>query len=130
MWRDALPVNRGVEHTAHVGTRDGAALHADADETTRELVHDHEYPVAPQHDGPEPKEIHAPPAVSGVAEERQPRGPGSASSGTIVFRQHPVHHVLVDVDAKRMRDDVRNPRTAESRIARLELDDGLNRGAA
>jgi hypothetical protein len=51
MSRYALPVNRGVEHTANVGTRDGAALHADADETTRELVHDHQYPVAPQHDG-------------------------------------------------------------------------------
>src|SRR6476620_2615700 len=110
MSRYALPVNRGVEHAAHVGTRDGAALHADADETTRELVHDHEYPVAPQHNGLAAKEIHAPQAVSGVADEREPRGPGSAWSGTVVFRQHSVHHVLVDVDAKRLRDDVRYPR--------------------
>src|SRR6267143_6132985 len=108
MSRYAPPVNRGVEHPANVGTCDGAALHADPDETTRELVQDHEYPVAPQHDGLASKEIHAPQAISGVADERQPRGPRSAWSGTIVLRQHPVHHVLVDADAERLRDDVRN----------------------
>src|SRR5467141_4620305 len=125
-----LPVNRGVKHAANVGARDGAALRAEADETTRKLVHDHEYPVAPQQDGLASKEIHAPQAICGVADERQPRGSGSAWSGTIVFRQHPVHHVLVDVDAERRRDDARNPRTAEPRIARLELDDGLDEGLA
>src|SRR4029453_15928407 len=80
MWRDALPVNRGVEHAANVGTRDGAALHADPDEPTRELVHDHEYPDAPQHDGLASKESHAPEAVSGVADERQPRSRAGGSS--------------------------------------------------
>jgi hypothetical protein len=43
-----------------------------------------------------------------------------------VFRQHAVYDVLVDVDSERVRDDARNPRTAESGIARLELDDGLD----
>ena len=126
MSRYALPVNRGVEHAADVGARDRAAVHADADEATRELVHDHEHPVAPEHDGLASKEIHAPQAVSGVADERQPRGSGSARGGAIVFRQHAVHDVLVDVDAERLRDDARNPRTAEPRIARLEFDDGLD----
>jgi hypothetical protein len=41
MSRCILPVNGGVEHAADVGAGDGAALHADADEATRELVHDH-----------------------------------------------------------------------------------------
>src|SRR5580765_1405005 len=49
--RYALPVNHGVKHPAHGGSRDGAALNADADETTRTLVQDHEHPVASQHDG-------------------------------------------------------------------------------
>src|SRR5438046_753906 len=84
--RYALPVNRGVKHAAYVGTRDGAAMHADADETTRELVHDHEHPVAPQHDRLAAKEVHAPEAVCRVADERQPRGPASARSRAIVFR--------------------------------------------
>ena len=50
MSRHALPVNRGVEHAAHLGTGDGAAMRADADEASRELVHDHEHPVTPEHD--------------------------------------------------------------------------------
>jgi hypothetical protein len=41
----------------------------------------------------------------------------------MVFRQRAVHHVLVDVDPEGLRDDARNPWTAESRIARLEFDD-------
>src|SRR5262252_8558401 len=47
----ALPMNGGVKHPADVGARDGAAMHADADEATGELVHDHEHAVAPEHDG-------------------------------------------------------------------------------
>ena len=41
-------------------------------------------------------------------------------------RQHAVHDVLVDVDPERVRDDARNPWTAEPRIARLELEDRLD----
>ena len=43
-----------------------------------------------------------------------------------MFRQRAVHDVLFDVDPERVRDDARNPWTAEPRIARLELDDGLD----
>ena len=43
-----------------------------------------------------------------------------------MFRQHAMYDVLVDVDAERLREDARNPWTAEPRIARLELDDGLD----
>jgi hypothetical protein len=39
--RCALPTNRGVEHAAEVDAGDRAAVHADADEATRVLVHDH-----------------------------------------------------------------------------------------
>ena len=53
-------------------------------------------------------------------------GPVPPGGGAIVFRQHAVHDVLVDVDPERVRDDARNPWTAEPRIARLELDDGLD----
>src|SRR5713226_8513305 len=88
-------------------------MHADSDEATGELVHDHEHPVAPEHDGLASKEIHTPQAVSRVSDERQPRGPGSARGGSIVFRWHAVHDVLVDVDPERVRDDARNPWTAE-----------------
>jgi hypothetical protein len=44
-------MNGGVEHAAEVGALDRTAVHADSDEATRKLVHDHEHPVAPEHDG-------------------------------------------------------------------------------
>jgi hypothetical protein len=44
-------------------------MHADADEATRELVHDHEHPVAAEHNGLAAKEIHAPQAVGRVSDE-------------------------------------------------------------
>ena len=53
-------------------------------------------------------------------------GPVPPGAGTIAFRQHAVHDVLVDVDPERLRDDARNPRAPESRIARFELDDGAD----
>ena len=98
MSRCARTMNGGVEHAAGVGAIVRTTVHADSDEATGELVHDHEHPVAPENDGLASKEIHAPQAVFRVSDERQPRGPGSAHGGAIVFRQHAVHDVLVDVD--------------------------------
>ena len=60
----------GIEHPAHINAGDRSTVHADADEATRELVHDHEHPVAPEHDRLASKEVHAPEAVGGMADER------------------------------------------------------------
>src|SRR4030088_2542524 len=76
MSRCTPTMNGGVEHATEVGAIDRTTLHAASDEATRELVHDHEHPVAPEHV---------------VSDERQPRGPGSARGVTILFRQHAVH---------------------------------------
>src|SRR6266496_2397873 len=76
--RCALTMNCGVEHAAEVGAIDRTAVHTDSDEATRALVHDHEHPVAPEHDGLASKEVDAPQAVLRVSNERQPRGSGSA----------------------------------------------------
>jgi hypothetical protein len=46
---------------------------------------------------------------------RMARGPGAAGGGAIVFRQHPVCDVLVDVHAECVRDDLRNPRGQPNR---------------
>jgi hypothetical protein len=43
MPRCALPMDGRVEHAAAIGGRDGSPVHADTDEATRELVHDHEH---------------------------------------------------------------------------------------
>ena len=62
----------GVEHAAEVNGVDRTAVHADSDEATRKLVHHHEHPLAPEHDRLTSKEVDAPEAVCGVANERQP----------------------------------------------------------
>ena len=59
MSRCTLPMNRDVEHAAEVNARDSPAVHADADEATGELIHDHEHPVAPKHNRLASKEVHA-----------------------------------------------------------------------
>jgi hypothetical protein len=59
MPRCALAVPGGIEHSADVGACDGAVLYAEADQTTRALVHDHEHPVASEYDGLAAKEVHA-----------------------------------------------------------------------
>ena len=119
-------MNGGVEHAAEVGRIDRPVVHSKADQTPGELVHDHEHPVALEHDRLAAKEIHAPEAVGRVADERQPRRSGSSGGWTIVLRQHAAHDVLVDVDPERLRDDARNAWTPEPRIARFELHDGVD----
>ena len=74
----ALPMKGGVKHPADVGARDGAAMHADAYEVTPEPVRDHEHPVAAAHDRLASKGVHAPEAVGGMTDERQPRRAGAA----------------------------------------------------
>ena len=99
--RCALTMNGGVEHTANVDACDRSRVHADANKATRELVHHDEHPVAPQHDRLAAKEVDAPEAVGGVSDERQPRGAASARGRAIVFGEHAVDDVLVDVDPER-----------------------------
>src|SRR5229473_7837692 len=60
MSRCAPAMNGDVEHAAEVGAIDRTTVHADSDEATSELLHDHEHPVALEHDGLASKEIHAP----------------------------------------------------------------------
>jgi hypothetical protein len=56
-------------HGAKVLTMD-----AEANDPARVLIHDHQNPVGPQHGRFAPEQIHAPEAVSHVAQERQPGG--------------------------------------------------------
>jgi hypothetical protein len=72
--RCTLTMDGGVEHAADISARDSPAMHADADKAARELVHHREDPVAPEHDRLAAKEVHAPQAVCGVADERLPQG--------------------------------------------------------
>ena len=108
--------NGSVEHAAEVDAGDRAMVHVNADEGRRALVPDHEHPVAPEHDGLASKEVNAPHAVARVSDERTTRV-RFARGWTIVFRQHPVHDVLVDKAAERPGNNQRDPWATELRIA-------------
>ena len=114
---DTLAANGRGKHATDVNAGDRAAMQSEANKPPRELIHDDEHPITPKHDRLAAKEVHAPEAIGGVADERQPRRPGPARSRTIVFRQHTGDNVLVDVGSERARDDQRNPWTTEPRIA-------------
>src|SRR5580658_289051 len=75
MSRGTSTMNGGVEHAAEVGAIDRPTLGTDPDEATGELVHDYEYPAAPEHDGLTSKEIDAPEAVFRVADDDNHEGP-------------------------------------------------------
>ena len=52
-------MNGGVEHATEAGAIDGPAMHAETDDATRELVHDHHRlsvacPMIDNHEGPVP----------------------------------------------------------------------------
>src|SRR5262245_20512173 len=53
-------------------------------------------------------------------------GPVPPGAGRECFDNTRCHDVLVDLDPERVRDDARYPWTAEPRLTRLELDDGLD----
>ena len=72
MSRDALPVDPCIKHAAHVNARDGTTMHAEPDETARELIQDDQDPVTAEHDRLAAKQVDVPETVSGVADERQP----------------------------------------------------------
>ena len=69
-----LPSNGAVEHPTKCDTIDHSRMDAEANDPARVLIHDHQNPVGPQHGRFAPEQIHAPEAVSHVAQEGQPGG--------------------------------------------------------
>ena len=70
-----------VEHPAQSNPIDGAGVNSNANESPRELIHNHENPVRPQNDGLAPKQVHTPQTILRVADHRQPRGTPPPQSG-------------------------------------------------
>src|SRR3954466_1226745 len=91
MPRHALTPSGSAEHAAQVDRRDIARMHAEAHQTTRELIHDHEHPVGSQYEGFAGKQVDAPEAARRVADERQPRGSSAARRRAIVFGQYAMY---------------------------------------
>jgi len=70
----ALPSNGAVEHPTKCDTIDHSRMDAEANDPARVLIHDHQDPVGPQHGRFAPEQIHAPEAVSHVAQEGSQEG--------------------------------------------------------
>ena len=71
VW-DPLGGDGCVEHSTQCQAIHIAGVCAEADDAPRELVHDHEHPVALQVNGFTPKQVDAPEAVLRVSQEAQP----------------------------------------------------------
>ena len=101
-------------------------MDAEANDPARVLIHDHQNPVGPQHGRFAPEQIHAPEAVSHVAQERQPGGTTGVLSRQVVMGENPSHHVFVNWDVERQGDLLSDSRTAPMGITLLHFDDRMN----
>jgi hypothetical protein len=74
-----------------------------------------------------PKQVHAPKAVFGMAQQREPRRATHTKIGPVMSCQNPPDNVLVDLNAEGICHPLGNPGAAETGIASLEFHDGSDR---
>ena len=101
-------------------------MDAEANDPARVLIHDHQNPAGPQHGRFALEQIHAPEAVSHVAQERQPGGTARVLSRQVVMGENPSHHVFVNWDVEHHGDLLSDSRTAPMGITLLHFDDRMN----
>ena len=79
--RNTLSRNSLVEHEAQGDTINVAGMEAKADDTPRELIHDHKHPVVLQKNGFTLKQVNAPKTVLRVSRKVNHDGPLSSVPG-------------------------------------------------
>jgi hypothetical protein len=121
-----LPSNGAVEHPTKCDTINHSRMDAEANDPARVLIHDHQNPVGPQHGRFAPEQIHAPEAVSHVAQERQPGGTAGVLSRQVVTGENSANYVFVDLNVERQGDLLSDSRTAPMGITLLHFDDRMN----
>ena len=94
-------------------------------DTSSEWVHHYQHPVTAKANRLTPEELDTPQAVLGVTRESQPRRTITGLR-LVVFGEHSAHDVFVDVDTESPGYDQRYPWAAETWIAALQLDDGID----
>ena len=99
-------------------------MHTETDETMGELIHQHQNPMAFEENGPTSKQVDAPKAILHVADEDEPRRATLPRFWSKVIGQYASDNTLIDLDIKRLGNNQRNPRTAETLIASFALDNG------
>lgn len=104
-------------------------MHAEADDSPSELIHDDHYPVGLDDYELTAEEIDAPKAILAVAEESQPGRAARARFRAELLGRHAANDVLVDIDTEREGDLLCDPSAAEARISPFDLHDGGARQA-
>src|SRR6516162_8575750 len=122
----ALPSNGAVEHPTKCATIDHSRMDAETNDPARVLIHDHQDPVGPQHGRFAPEQIHAPEAVSHVAQERQPGGTAGVLSRQVVMGENSANYVFVNWDVEHHGDLLSDSGTAPMGITLLHFNDHMN----
>ena len=99
-----LPSNGAVEHPTERGTIERSRMDAEANDSARMLIHDHQDPVGSQHGRVAPEQIDAPEAVFYLAQESQPGRTTGVLWWSVVMGENPANHVFVDLDKERQGD--------------------------
>ena len=120
----ALTRNGPVEHAAKCDSIAGARLDCKANDFPRKVIHHHQDPMGSEKDRFHLKEVRAPEAVFGMAQQREPRRTAFVTIGPVMGRQNPPDDVLVDLDAEGFCHPLGNPGATETEIASLEFHDG------
>src|SRR5215475_15009749 len=92
-----VPSNRLLEHPAEGHSIHDAALDAESDDATGELVHHDENPVGSHHCRFASEQVATPQTVLGVTDESEPGWTGRIRFGPVVSGQDTAHHILVDL---------------------------------
>ena len=121
-----LASRRPIEHPAQRQAIHDAAVHAKSDDPTRALVHHDENPDRPQYRGFAPKQIETPQTVLRMTEKREPGRPRRIWFGLVPHGENAPNNVLVDGNAERQGDLLRDPWTTPSGIPLFHLNDGCH----
>ena len=122
--RKPMAGNGLVEHAAEGDSVDGARLHPKANDFPRKLIHHDQDPMRLEEDRFNPKQVQAPKAVFGLPKQREPGRTIRGILGSLMCRQDPPDHVLVDLNTESFSQLLRHPWTAKTRVALLEFKDG------
>ena len=100
-----------IEYLAKRGAIDIASMHPKSNDSPGKLIHDEKDPVSFKHDGLAPEEINTPETILQVADKGEP-GRSVPWVRSIMFGEDMSYEVLVDIDAKRPGNLLRDLGTA------------------
>ncbi len=101
-------------------------MDAESDDPARILIHDDKDRVRPQCRRLAKEQVDTPETVLEVSNEGQPGRAANIRFGSVVAGENPPNNVLIDLDAERQGDLLRDARTAPGWSAIRYLDYGFN----